>query len=128
MAHIRKTIRDIMHAKLLAADTAAGTKIFKNRVFPYWENELPAITVYVTDEDSSIYNAAPREYERMFQVGVEIVAEANENMDDTLDALALEVEAVFNEDETFRDESGNDRVSDLIYTGSRMSIRDEARF
>lgn len=123
MPHQRKLIRD--HAvSMLMGQTAAGSKVFANRVRPLisngWLDRLPAIVIYTLDESSEIFNAAPHEYMRTVQLMVEIQARAEENLDDVLDAIADDVERIL-----LRDDTLGGTVNDLRYAQTRMALRED---
>jgi hypothetical protein len=94
-------IREAVKAKLIAAATVAGSRVYENRMLPWRVAELPAIALY-TDEESSQHNdSAPRELERTLSLAIEAGASANDNVDDTLDAFAQQIERAMHADETF---------------------------
>ncbi|MDH0640621.1 hypothetical protein N5D52_27230 [Pseudomonas sp. GD03860] len=124
MAHPRELIRKQAVAVLLGA-TGAGASVYASRVAPLisneWQNELPAIIVYTMDETGEIFNQAPREYKRRVELVVEIHAEGNGALDDTLDSLARQVERLLLMDDTL-----GDTVNDLQYVRSRMVLLDQS--
>ncbi|WP_055135563.1 hypothetical protein [Pseudomonas corrugata] len=124
MAHPRELIRKAAVAALLGA-TNAGASVYASRVAPLisngWQSELPAIIVYTMDEAGEIFNQAPREYRRRVELVVEIHAEGNEALDDTLDTLARQVERLL-----LRDDTLGDTANDLRYVRSRMVLLDQS--
>lgn len=93
--HMRALIRRGMVAVFLAdAGIAAsmGDRIFPNRVEQWWAEELPATGVYTLHEENVETDKNPDPEERKLTLAVEVLAQATENMDDQLDALALLVE------------------------------------
>lgn len=124
MAHPRELIRKQAVAVLMGA-TNAGASVYASRVAPLisngWQSELPAIIVYTMDESGEIFNQAPREYRRQVELVVEIHAEGNEALDDTLDTLARQVERLLLMDDTL-----GDTVNDLQYVRSRMVLLDQS--
>ena len=124
MAHPRELIRKQAVAVLLGA-TNAGASVYASRVAPLisngWQSELPAIIVYTMDETAEIFNQAPKEYRRRVELVVEIHAEGNEALDDTLDTLARQVERLLLMDDTL-----GDTVNDLQYVRSRMVLLDQS--
>lgn len=124
MTHPRKLIRDKAVAILKAADTDAALRVYPNRIKPLmcnnFQNELPAIKVFTLAESSDIFNVAPREYKRSVQLGIEVMAEANDALDDALDTIARQVElALLNNN--LMDEVCND----IHYTSSTMGLRED---
>lgn len=124
MAHPRELIRKQAVAVLLGA-TNAGASVYASRVAPLisngWQSELPAIIVYTMDESAEIFNQAPREYRRRVELVVEIHAEGNEALDDTLDTLARQVERLLLMDDTL-----GGTANDLQYVRSRMVLLDQS--
>ncbi|SFW54165.1 hypothetical protein SAMN03159376_02079 [Pseudomonas sp. NFACC09-4] len=124
MAHPRELIRKAAVAALLGA-TNAGASVYASRVAPLisngWQSELPAIIVYTMDDAGEIFNQAPREYRRRVELVVEIHAEGNEALDDTLDTLARQVERLL-----LRDDTLGDTANDLRYVRSRMVLLDQS--
>lgn len=103
MAHERQDIRNAIVAQL-SGKTDAGTRIFKSRMVPLRSAELPALSVYMMSEtiDAGSVNTAPRELKRTLTVA--IVAWVNaadklmEKLDDTFDAIALQIETAMDAD------------------------------
>lgn len=124
MAHPRELIRKQAVAVLMGA-TNAGASVYASRVAPLisngWQSELPAIIVYTMDETGEIFNQSPREYRRRVELVVEIHAEGNEALDDTLDTLARQVERLLLMDDTL-----GDTVNDLQYVRSRIVLLDQS--
>jgi hypothetical protein len=124
MAHPRELIRKQAVAVLLDA-TTAGSSVYASRVAPLisngWQSELPAIIVYTMDESGEIFNQAPREYLRRVDLVVEIHAEGNGALDDTLDTLARQVERLLLMDDTL-----GGTANDLQYKRSRMVLLDQS--
>lgn len=101
--HQRKQIRDAVAASLAAANTGAGPRVSKTRIVPWSRTELPAIAVYTLSEtvaDGS-KSTAGRELERVMQLEIIGAVKATEDVDDLLDALAVEIERAMHKDETF---------------------------
>jgi hypothetical protein len=104
MAHQRKLIRDNRVAALKNA-TAAGMRVFPTRLDPLKPTELPAISVYTLSEetDEASADTAPREIKRTLELEVRLwVAHSDGvHLDDAVDALAEQVEAVMDADRYF---------------------------
>lgn len=123
MTTTRKDIRQKVAAALLAANTGAGVNVFASRATPISAEQLPAILVYTREETVEVFNEAPRELRRLLSLGIEIAAAANEALDDTLDDLAQEVEAVMSEQQTFRDPlTGDDTISDAVLERAEITL------
>lgn len=99
MAHRRQQIREATVAAL-KGKTAAVDRVSKTRAVPYRLNELPAVSVYTVEEE-----VVPRLPDlgrtvTLAIVGVVSLTLAHPNVDDELDALALEIETAMNADPT----------------------------
>lgn len=102
-AHPRQQIREAVKA-LLLNQTAAGSRVSETRVISYRKSELPAVSIYIpveSVEPDESRNTAPRELTRTAQLVIEGVVQQTANVDDALDALALEIETAMHADETF---------------------------
>jgi hypothetical protein len=94
MSHKRTEIRQACVASLVSAATAAGSNIFSNRAISLFGVPLPAINVLTTDESSDPESVSDAPSLRTLQLAIDIFARVSENLDDELDAIALEVEGV----------------------------------
>ena len=123
--HPRELIRKKAVA-LLLNKTSAGASVYASRIEPFisndWEDQLPAIVVYTQEESGELWTAAPREYRRNVELVVEIHAAGDSTLDDTLDAVARQVEI-----ELLKDDTLGGTVNDLRYSRTRMALRDEGR-
>jgi hypothetical protein len=95
----RKLIRHAI-VDLLMNKTAAEDRVYPNRLLNVFELELPAILVYTKDEPVRVYTEAPREYERLLNLSIEIVASATDDLDDLLDDVSEEIEYWMRQDHT----------------------------
>ena len=94
--HVRKAIRDAI-AELMRATATAGGNVFPSRLFSLDEDQLPSISVFTTDESNAetVTKAtlkSPALLTRALPVVIEAHAVMDDNIDDTLDALAVEIE------------------------------------
>lgn len=112
MNHQRKTIRDALVAKL-ADKTAAGPRVFSTREVPWKKTELPGIAVYAMEEESDAGK-------RSVRVAVLLVESLTEKVDDSLDALAMQVETALRADPSL----GGAAVG-LRYTGMQVEIAED---
>lgn len=98
MPHSRQLIRDALVSALVAGGTVAGSRVFPSRYIPIRRSEIPALAVYLNDEDvdPTSWESAPVLYVREADVVIQgwVEATAGEDIDDLLDDLALEVEDV----------------------------------
>lgn len=91
--HPRHRIRHRVVDLLVAAATAAGSRVVASRRSPWRKPQLPAIAVYCLEEEVDISIIDPRELERRVDLVIEAAAIADSDLDDALDALCLQVEA-----------------------------------
>lgn len=120
MPQTRKSIRDAVVA-LLDGNTSAGNNVYANRETTLWESELPAILVYTADESAEPRDASGRTYIRTLDLNIQIKAEANDTVDDDLDALATEVEDIISNDRSL---SGTAISS--VYKSTEISLDAES--
>jgi hypothetical protein len=99
--HQRRQIRDAVVAALKAADTAAGERVFPARSNPFKRVDLPAVAVLTSSETSDDGQTAPRELKRVMRLEVQAAVEDTANVQDVLDALALQLERAMHADPTF---------------------------
>lgn len=99
MTSKRKTIRHAI-ANVLLNNTSAGAHVYASRTRKLSKESLPAILVYTNNEDVEVFNESPREYRRTLTLGIEIAARADDDLDDTLDDIAQEVERILSENQT----------------------------
>lgn len=115
MPHVRKQIRDFIVA-VLKGQTAAGQEIYAHRLRTLDASRLPAIGVATTDERSDIYrhddDGCGKGYRRTLNITVDLYA-TGDRADDQADALAEQVEALMERDETF-----GGRVRDMALVSS----------
>lgn len=98
MTHIRTQIRDAVAARVTGLPTT-GANVFKSRVYPIQPTELPGILVYSLSERSEAQTMGhPRLMFRFAEIAVEILASANDDLDDILDQATLEVEKALSTD------------------------------
>lgn len=97
MAHQRKLIRKAVADLLVAANTAAGSRVKTTRVDPLTELELPSISVYTLGEDvdPDSANTAPIELTRKLKLEVTgfVMHTDALSADDAMDDLAEQIEA-----------------------------------
>ena len=92
MAHVRKQIRDRIVALLDSGVALVGGRVYNSRVYALTQSKLPAITVYIGSEDSSLVTVGSKTLMRTVSVSVDIYENATASLDDNLDALAVQVE------------------------------------
>lgn len=120
--HQRQVIRSAVQARLVAAMTCAEDRVFRSRVLPYGEIDLPAIAIYTRSEpvDPASESTAPRELTRNLRLVIEGAVQLTEDLDDALDALALEIENAIDRDETF-----GGAAADAVLVGTDITTSEE---
>lgn len=97
MSHARSTIRDAF-VTALAGLTTTGARVYKSRLYPLDNDNLPGLTVFVTSEEvGEDEGKIARIQHRSCEVVVKGYDKLIAGLDDQLDTIAAEVEsAVFN--------------------------------
>ena len=100
--HERAQLRAAILAQLVAANTAAGSRVSYARQAPLVSDLLPVISVYMREETTtdSSKRTAPRELKRDVAIAVEawVVTVAGGDIDAEMDAIALEIETAMDGD------------------------------
>ncbi len=92
MAHLRKQIRDNVVTALTGLSTT-GSRVYASRVYPMAAAKLPGLCVYAKSEEvETTTTTRPRTQLRTLTLSVEGFAVATSGLDNTLDAISLEVE------------------------------------
>lgn len=92
MTHPRQTIRESL-VTLLTGLPLTGSRVYGSRLSPVEEGSLPALRIYADSEQASpLVIHAQTTRERDITYRIEIVARANADLDDALDAIAAQVE------------------------------------
>jgi hypothetical protein len=118
--HQRQRIREAVAARLVCK-TSAGDRVFETRVVPFRRLELPAIAVYALSESSEDQQSAPRELKRTLSLTIDAAVKSGDNVDDAMDAIALEVERAMHADETF-----GGLASDSVLASTDIEVFEEA--
>ena len=109
--HERKLIRDAVVDALLARSVVATGHVFKGRRTPLRRDELPGINVYTESESADDQETAPRELTRemtlILEGFVSLAGDEVEDLDSTLDALALAIEFAMDGDEDLQEVVGD---------------------
>jgi hypothetical protein len=122
MAHQRKEIRHAIAELLIAAGTAAGSRVSRTRVDAHKRSELPAISVYALSESSQADGSAPRELARDARVEIVGWVQHTEAVpaDDAMDDLAEQIETAMDADRFV-----GGLAADTELTGTEIQIRAE---
>ena len=100
MSHVRQQIRDDIVATLTGLATT-GSNVFRSRIFPLEQTNLPALVIYSKSETSEYDTIGlPRSINRVLDVAVEAYVKGVSNYDNTLDTIAVEVEEAIAADVT----------------------------
>jgi hypothetical protein len=96
MAHLRKSIRDAV-VTILTGLTTTGARVYPSRLYPYDPAEAggPGLMVYTVSESSELEG---RTLTRELDLVIEVVAQVNDTLDDTLDTIAVEIETAMGTD------------------------------
>ena len=92
MSHVRQQIRDDIVTTLTGL-TTTGSNVFRSRIFPLEQTNLPALCIYTKSETSEYDTIGlPRSVNRILDVAVEAYVKGVSNYDNTLDTIAVELE------------------------------------
>ena len=92
MAHLRKQIRDNVVTAVTSLSTT-GARVSASRAYPLTSANLPGLCVYVKEEEVSTETIEPpRTQLRTATLVIEGYAAATSSLDNTLEAISLEVE------------------------------------
>lgn len=118
--HYRRVIREALQAQIIAAATIAGANVFTGRARPILEilrKRESVVSIYTGDE-SAARSPDGQIYERSLTVSVELAAGGGDDLDDVLDAFALQIENAINANPTL----GNVLSSDLALESTVSEI------
>ena len=116
--HLRRQIREAV-ATTVTGLTTTSTRVFQSRVYPLELADLPALLVRTeseTSEPSTIHG--PRLLMRLLTVTVAGVAQANADIDDTLDGICKEVEIALASDLTL-----GGKCKTVTLTGTEIELQ-----
>jgi hypothetical protein len=115
---IRKSV-----AALLKNRTAAGDRVVSMRPTQWWRPNLPSLAVYSLSESVSESSISPREYRRELRLAIQATVQENRNpangailetVDDVIDAIAAEVEAVILPNPTLGGTASDSTLSEVV--------------
>lgn len=126
MAHQRQIIRDAVAAALVTGSTAAGTRVFPTRMGPLRTPELPALCVYTETEtiDPISRTTSPRELQRELNVVIEGFVNMVDDVQNSVDDLAKQVERVMHADPQF---GGLLVTGDSILVSTEFDFKDDGK-
>ena len=100
MAHVRKQIRDQIASVLVSDVSLVSGRVYQSRVYPLHEAKLPAITVYTGSETSGLMVMGAKTLARTASIMVDAYVRATVNLDDDMDAIAVQIEEAIADDFT----------------------------
>ena len=114
MAHVRKAIREHVVTTVTSLSTT-GSSVYESRYFPLQTDNLPALLVYTLDETIEDYTMGSntRTQHRSLNLIIEAHCRGTDNIDDTLDTIAEEVEEAMVTDIS---RAGNAKDTKLVST------------
>lgn len=92
MAHVRQQIRERIASVLTTNVTLVSSRVYQSRVYPLTEAQLPAVTVYTGAETSGLQTIGTKTLMRTVNINVDVYAKATADLDDDLDAIAVQIE------------------------------------
>ena len=119
MAHPRKLIGQAVVALLIAAGTAAGSRVLATRVTPHKKTGLPAISVYALNDPADEENSSEMEvgHELALEITGWVAHTDAVPVDDAMNNLAEQIEIAMRADPYL---GGN--ASDVVYGGTAMEV------
>lgn len=115
----RQAIREAIK-NILIANTDCGASVYTNRASAFIRSELPCISIFSKDESLSPRDTANKSYVRKLNIIIEIHAEDNEDLDDRLDVINDQIEALL-----LADPSLQGTVQGLIFTDIEIDISND---
>jgi hypothetical protein len=113
MAHVRKSIRDNITTTLTGLATT-GSNVFQTRFFALAEAKLPALCIYSRTEASEYSTmTVPRTVLHECEFTVEAYVKATSGVEDTIDAIGVEVAEALAADVTRSSLAKDTRVTDF---------------
>jgi hypothetical protein len=93
MAHVRKQIRDRVASVLTDGVASVNSRVYISRVYPITSDDLPALTVSINSEQSSMITlGTTKSLGRRLSINIDIYARSTSALDDSIDAIAVEIE------------------------------------
>lgn len=117
MAHVRQQIRDRVASIITASATLVKRRVYKSRIYPLTEGNLPAVTVYTGQEVSSLQTIGSRTLMRNLDVAVDVYVRVTENFDRDVDNIAVQIEEAIANDFTI-----NGLAKEAVLTGTDIDF------
>lgn len=115
----RQEIREALKNMLLD-NTDVGSNVFTNRVSAFWREEFPCISIFMKDESSSPRNLSTRATVRTGSLIIQVINEATEDLDNSLDTIAEQIESIIDTDPSL-----TATVQSCILTDSEIELSGE---
>lgn len=92
--HVRQQVREEI-ADILIGLSLTADRVFTSRTYPIRDSDLPCLLIK-TEQERVDYQTVnqPAQQEREITLVVEVMAKANEKLDNTLDEICTQVEIV----------------------------------
>jgi len=120
MSHLRKRIRDRIVSNVTGL-TTTGARVYQTRFYPIASISQPLLLVYTLSEESEAETMTrPRKIGRKVSFTLEGMAKATSGLDDTLDAIAKDVEEA-----VLADPTCNSLAKDTVLTGTVIDYNAE---
>lgn len=110
----RMAIRKRIVEMLKERGTNAGSRVYPTMIKKLFPDILPCILIYTRSETSEVYDESPKSYKKTLTLGIECVAEKNEQLDDVLDTLSGQVEAILAEEQYLHDADGEPMAEEVL--------------
>jgi hypothetical protein len=126
--HPRTLIRHavvVVLKKNPAVIAICGQRIFSNRQDPWDESELPAMGVYQTSETPLETDISPPRDERSLDLSCEVLAQADEKLEDILDAVSLALERDLDLKVIGAELGEADTLLEIKFTGFELGLADD---
>lgn len=121
MAHVRQQIRDRIAQVITTSTTLVRRRVYKTRVYPLTEGNLPAVTVYTGQEVSNLQTIGARTLMRNLDVAVDVYVKVTDNFDRDVDNIAVQIEEAIADDFTV-----NGLAKSAVLTGTDIDFSGEA--
>ncbi|PTR17500.1 hypothetical protein C8R31_101664 [Nitrosospira sp. Nsp2] len=98
--HVKTQLRAAA-VTLLSGLSLTGSRVFKGRIYPVEDEELPCLLIATPAEDPEYTSMGyPRRIRSRITLSVNAVTKNNDDLDDVLDAIEKEVRAAIGNDPT----------------------------
>lgn len=122
MAHVRKQIRDAA-ATALAGLVTTGSNVFPSLTYNLSDSQIPGLKIFTTNDRFRDFLTVdyPRRVERELDLIIEGYAKVNDIVDDTLDAIGVEVENTLSA-ENANNDNLNGLTKDLYFDSAYIPL------